>query len=156
MDYANNLVSLNRKNRRLRTTQKTLFEETLLLNENMEHIKWKITDEERTIAGYNCIRANGLLWDSVYVVAFYAEQIPISGGPESFNGLPGMILGLALPDEHVSWFATAIEVNVVKAGAIKPPNKGEIIQREAISAKLAKLFPNNLLIYREMLKLFLL
>jgi GLPGLI family protein len=30
--------------------------------------------------------------DSVFIVAFYTDQIVTSGGPESFNELPGMIL----------------------------------------------------------------
>ena len=31
----------------------------------------------------------------INVVAFYKDDIPVSGGPESFNGLPGMILQVA-------------------------------------------------------------
>ena len=34
--------------------------------------------------------------DTVYVVAFYTEDIPVSGGPEMFGGLPGMILELTV------------------------------------------------------------
>jgi GLPGLI family protein len=41
--------------------------------------------------------------DSVYIVAFYAEDIHVSSGPESFTGPPGMILKLSLPHEHVIW-----------------------------------------------------
>ncbi len=47
--------------------------------------------------------------DSIYVVAFYTDEILTTGGPESFTGLPGMILGIAIPHEHVSWFATKVE-----------------------------------------------
>ena len=31
----------------------------------------------------------------INAVAFYADDIPVSGGPESFNGLSGMILQVA-------------------------------------------------------------
>jgi len=31
----------------------------------------------------------------INAVAFYTDDIPVSGGPESFNGLPGMILQVA-------------------------------------------------------------
>ncbi|SJN18479.1 hypothetical protein FM107_01375 [Sphingobacterium sp. JB170] len=41
-------------------------------------------------------------------MAFYSESIIPTGGPESFCGLPGMILGVALPHENVSWFATKV------------------------------------------------
>ena len=48
---------------------------------------------------------------STYVIAFYANEIPIDGGPESINGLPGMILGLVVPSQHLSYFATKVEFN---------------------------------------------
>jgi len=31
----------------------------------------------------------------INAVAFYTDDIPVSGGPESFNGLPSMIFQLA-------------------------------------------------------------
>jgi GLPGLI family protein len=52
-----------------------------------------------------------LILDSIYVVAFYSEEIVPSGGPESFSGLPGMILGVALPHDNVTWFATKVEID---------------------------------------------
>lgn len=87
----------------------TIFDKKINMDEEPMAIKWKLTDETRNIAGYNCIRANGVFGDSIYVVAFYTEDIALSGGPEHFNGLPGMILGIALPHDHVTWFATKVE-----------------------------------------------
>ncbi|MFD2742452.1 MULTISPECIES: GLPGLI family protein [Sphingobacterium] len=94
-------------------------------------IKWKLTDEEREIAGYTCRRANGLMLDSIYVVAFYSSEFDIQGGPESFSGLPGMILGVALPHQNVTWFATEIS-NDVASGEIPivPPKKGKKITHD--------------------------
>jgi GLPGLI family protein len=63
--------------------------------------------------------------DTVFVVAFYAEQIIPSGGPESFAGLPGMILGLAVPRLFTTWFATKLEVMDVKETVLTPPKKGK-------------------------------
>lgn len=82
----------------------------IIIKDTVKNIKWKITDEYREIAGYNCRRANGLTSDSVYVVGYYAVEIPIDGGPESINGLPGLILGLVVPSQHVSYFATKVEI----------------------------------------------
>ncbi len=78
----------------------------------------------REIAGYTCRRANALVMDSIYVVAFYTEVIPVSSGPEIFSGLPGMILGVALPHENVTWFATSVKDNDTLK-EIKPPAKGK-------------------------------
>ncbi len=105
--------------------QKSVFEETFLVKDSTRKIKWKITDETRDIAGYTCRRANAIILDSVYVVAFYTERIPTPGGPESFSGLPGMILGVALPHENISWFATKVTEKVVDAKALTPPKKGK-------------------------------
>ena len=63
--------------------------------------------------------------DSIYVVAFYTDEILTSGGPESFSGLPGMILGISLPHEHVSWFATKVEAIPVPDSQLAPPVKGK-------------------------------
>ncbi|WP_300601940.1 GLPGLI family protein [Niabella sp.] len=102
-----NLVQTDLTKRNYVATKK-VFGTTYNLEDSLKKINWKITNEYRTIAGYECRRANAVIRDSIYVVAFYTSEIHVSGGPESFNGLPGMILGLALPHDHVSWFATAV------------------------------------------------
>ena len=44
-------------------------------------------------------------------MAFYTDEILVKGGPESFNGLPGMIMGIAVPRLSMTLFATKIELN---------------------------------------------
>ncbi len=105
--------------------QKKVFEQTYLVKDSVRKIKWKITDETRDIAGYTCRRANGLMLDSIYIVAFYTTQIPVPGGPESFNGLPGMILGVALPHENITWFATKVTEGNIPQNDIAAPKKGK-------------------------------
>lgn len=98
---------------------KKVYEEEIVVRDTQRDILWKFTNEVRDIAGYECRRANGLIADSIYVVAFYSVDILPNGGPESFSGLPGMILGVALPYEHVTWFATKVEL--VEQGSVKAP-----------------------------------
>jgi len=105
------------------TTEKIFFEETFLVKDSTRKINWKLTSEMRDIAGYECRRANAVILDSVYVVAFYTDKIPVSGGPESFCGLPGMILGVALPHDNITWFAKSVTDKPVTE--IKPPTKGK-------------------------------
>ncbi|WP_199121511.1 GLPGLI family protein [Pedobacter sp. ASV28] len=114
------------------TIQKKVFEQTYLLNDSTRKINWKITDEFRNIAGYNCRRANAIVMDSVYVVAFYTDEIAVSGGPESFSGLPGMILGVALPHDHVTWFATSVTDQVVTEDKLKIPTKGKPVNNKQL------------------------
>ncbi|PRD54397.1 GLPGLI family protein [Sphingobacterium gobiense] len=81
----------------------------VLIQDSLLHVKWKITNEYRNIAGYDCRRANGVTLDSVYVVAFYTDQIPLSAGPGTVHGLPGMILGLVVPEQHFNIYATDVK-----------------------------------------------
>jgi GLPGLI family protein len=114
------------------TSQKKVFEELYLVKDSTRKINWKITSEIRNIAGYDCRRANALILDSVYVVAFYSDQIPVSGGPESFTGLPGMILGVALPYEHITWFATKVTEGTVTDDKLKAPVKGKAVTNSGL------------------------
>jgi GLPGLI family protein len=91
-----------------RKSVKSVFEKKYVIADSLGETKWRISDEKRTIAGIECRKAVSIICDSVYVVAFYADEIPVSGGPESFGGLPGMILGLAIPRLHTTWFATRV------------------------------------------------
>lgn len=125
-------------NNNFSTTNKKVFDEQFLIKDTARKINWKITNETREIAGYTCRRANALVMDSVYVVAFYTEEIPLSGGPESFTGLPGMILGLALPHENVTWFATKVTDLPIAETALKIPAKGKLVTYNGLVTTLTK------------------
>ncbi|KQS41936.1 GLPGLI family protein [Pedobacter sp. Leaf194] len=115
-------------------SQKNVYEELYLVKDSLRKINWKITDETREIAGYDCRRANALIMDSIYVVAYFTNQIEVSGGPESFTGLPGMILGLALPHENMTWFATKVTETTVPEKDFLPPTKGKSTTNKGLSA----------------------
>jgi GLPGLI family protein len=89
---------------------KTVYEQKFYVQDTVRKIEWKIADEMRTIANYRCRKAVGKMFDSVYVVAYYTEDIPTSGGPEMFAGLPGMILEIAVPRLHTTWIAQNIDI----------------------------------------------
>ena len=89
--------------------EKNAYNESRIIQDSLVKIRWKLTDETRDIGGFECRRANGLVYDSIYIVAFYTDAIMTKGGPEGFHGLPGMILGLALPHYHITYFATRID-----------------------------------------------
>ena len=107
------------------TAQKTVFNTSFILTDSMRHLDWRITNEVRTIAGFECRKATAVMFDSVYVIAFYTDQILASAGPESFSGLPGMILGLAIPRINSTWFATKLELVPVTDKDVAIPVKGK-------------------------------
>ena len=117
------------------SVQKNVFDEIFLVKDTTRSIKWKITNETREIAGYSCRRANAIIMDSVYVVAFYTDQIPVSSGPDTFSGLPGMILGVALPHENVTWFATSVTDKPLDKPLV-PPVKGKVVDSKSFQTTL--------------------
>jgi GLPGLI family protein len=121
-------------------SQKKVFEQLFLVQDSLRRIQWKITDETRTIAGFQCRRANAIIMDSVYVVAFYTDEIISSGGPESFSGLPGMILGVALPHQHVTWFATKIYARQTTEADFRIPAKGKKVNNRVLKETLQDSF----------------
>ncbi|MCK9402380.1 MAG: GLPGLI family protein [Chitinophagaceae bacterium] len=120
------------------STQKDVFENTYLIKDSLRKLEWRITDETRDIAGFECRKAVTKICDSVYVVAFYTDQIPVSSGPESFGGLPGLILGLAVPRLYTTWFATKLELIDPSIAQLNPVQKGKKVTREQLFAELKK------------------
>lgn len=107
------------------TAEKKIFEKTYLIQDSFRKWNWKITEEFRKIAGFNCRRAETVINDSLYIIAFYTDGILAPGGPESFNGLPGMILGVVMPRLNLTYFATKIDNYLPLEKDITPPTKGD-------------------------------
>ena len=99
--------------------------------------QWKITGEVRDIAGFECKKAITKINDSVVVVAFYTDQILVKGGPENFNGLPGMILGLAVPRLALTLFATKLELTTPPL-AFNLPSKPKFVKHSQIALDVEK------------------
>jgi GLPGLI family protein len=112
------------------TQQKTIafkkvYEQNFLINDSIRKCTWKILDEVRTIAGFNCRKATTRINDSVVVVAFYTDKIAVSGGPEMFAGLPGMIMELAIPRLYTTWVAQNVTIVNVGEAELTVPEKGK-------------------------------
>ena len=104
--------------------QREVFEKNYLITDSLRKYEWKITNEIREIAGYDCKKAITKICDSVYVVAYYTEDIMVSNGPENFYGLPGMILGIAVPRLATTWFASKVEAKEPTNIELTPKLKG--------------------------------
>jgi GLPGLI family protein len=117
-------------------SQKTVFESVFSINDTLRKIEWKMSPDTRTIAGFECRKATAIIMDSVFVVAFFSDQVVPAGGPESFAGLPGMILGLAIPRLNSTWFATKLEIIEVKPTVFTAPKKGKKITNSELRNQL--------------------
>jgi len=136
--FANKNTIYTDYSRNISISQKPIYEETFLVEDSLLNIKWKITPDTRDIAGFECRKAVGILFDTVAVFAFYTDELMISGGPEGIHGLPGMILGMGIPRLHATWFATKVQVIDVPVSRIQPEKKGKKLNRKEMLQTLNK------------------
>lgn len=112
----------------------------LLTSGPQRKITWKLDpNDQRQIAGFNCRKAQTVLFDSVYVFAYYTDEIKISGGPMGLNGLPGMILGVTIPRMYTSWIATGLKLTPPEAKIMTAPTKGKKKTETEIKAAIEQL-----------------
>jgi GLPGLI family protein len=125
-------------NRSTKYVIKTMWGEELHLTDTLTSQKWQITESSRKIAGYMCRKAIWQANDSTRIYAWFSYDLIPSTGPESFNGLPGTILGLANEDGGIVYFAKKVEVLVPEASLFIPPKKKKIYKTEELKAELTK------------------
>lgn len=71
----------------------TMQSKTYLVQDSLRCQDWKILNDLKEVAGHLCMNAS---WEDTLkqqkIVAWFALDIPHSGGPERLCGLPGLIL----------------------------------------------------------------
>lgn len=112
--------------------QKSIAGSNFYVEDSIPPIAWRLTNESHIIAGFNCRKAVGVIMDSVYIFAFYTDEILIPGGPCSINGLPGMILGVTIPRMYTSFIATKVMLDGVKEAELKPISAKKYNSRTAL------------------------
>lgn len=97
-------------NQGFRHSELNLFGESFIIKDSIRKRTWKITENRRTIAKYDCRQAIWEMNDSTRIYAWYSEDIIPTVGPETYNGLPGAILGVAAEDGRIVYFAKSVEI----------------------------------------------
>jgi GLPGLI family protein len=117
---------------------KPMWGEELHLTDSMFKRKWQITESSRKIAGYACRKAVWQANDSTRIYAWFSYDIVPATGPESFNGLPGTILGLATEDGGVVYFAKKVEVLTPTPATFILPKKKKVYTIPELKAQMEK------------------
>lgn len=134
------------------------FSKRFLVVESMEQPKWELGTESKKIGQYTVYKATmttvdtKIDWGGIFrrgrrgaqkdstktkdnaaqkmlnVTAWYTPQIPVSSGPESYWGLPGLILELNAG--RTTMLCTEIVINPSEPVSIEKPKKGTKVTRE--------------------------
>jgi GLPGLI family protein len=129
-------------NTQTQVEKRELGDKDYVIEDTLHHITWKLMDTTKTILGYACKKATGKTERGSDVEAWYTEDIPVSSGPEIFDGLPGMILQIDINKEELVTTAISIEKSADKK-ELKEPSKGKKITPGDFAAKQKELFGNQ-------------
>lgn len=125
-------------NKNMKYTIKDFWGEELHIADTLTKRKWQITSSTRKIAGYTCRKAIWHANDSTRIYAWFSYDLVCSTGPESFNGLPGTMLGLATEDGGVIYFAKKVDIIPVPPAALITPKKKKVYQNKELINELTK------------------
>lgn len=110
-------------------TRQTEFMGRTFLVSSDKTTGWKMTGRQKEILGHSCQEAV-LERDSAKTVAWFASDIPVSAGPSSWIGLPGLVLEVEGDGGRMSLVATAIKGPEIAAAELTPPTKGKKVTGE--------------------------
>jgi len=100
------------------------FGKQFLVTGDIKKCLWKITGEQKTLLDMVCQKA--VLQDTAQnVVAWFTTQLPIGGGPNGYNGLPGMILSLDIDEGSRVITAERIIYRDLLPEELSKPDKGK-------------------------------
>jgi GLPGLI family protein len=108
--------------------EKDFMGKKFLIEGEKKVMAWKITGNMKSILGYPCMEA--VYSDtSQNMIAYFAPGLPLSGGPQIYGGLPGLILELDINEGERIFVATSIQLEEPTV-SIQKPVKGKKMNRD--------------------------
>jgi len=127
-----------------RMTRIDVFGQSVYIRDTINKIPWKITENTRNLAGYSCQMAFYKKDSTTTVYAWYTQELIPPIGPETFSGLPGVILGLATEDGGIVYFAKSVEIQEIKSENLHYElKKNKVYTKEKIKEEILRLMGNN-------------
>lgn len=147
MSFGGDAVTYHNFETGTRVSERELSAKTYLVEDNINKLNWKLTDESKTILNQRVVKAtaeryssrmmmnmeNGVMTrkevpDTARIVAWFAPNIPVSAGPDFQGQLPGLILEVDINNGRT--VITAIELSPkVNVASIKAPSRGKKISQ---------------------------
>jgi GLPGLI family protein len=116
-----------------------LLGKMFLIQDSLKTNLWKLQGDTKNIGIYTCFKAtlerevksvsemDEVTKETQTVTAWYTPQIPVSNGPEQFQGLPGLILELSYDSQTI--LCSKISLNPSKPIKIKEPTSGDSVSQ---------------------------
>lgn len=144
--------------------ERAFFEKEFLIVDSLKQYKWKLSEETKTIAKQLCKKAITMITapqmrmrisrggenntdtaanapmkpKETELVVWYAENIPVSVGPDNYTGLPGVIMEMDV--DNGASVTTAVEVSTkYPKKELVQPTKGEKMTRAQFQENMQKL-----------------
>jgi GLPGLI family protein len=126
-----------------RTEKKEFMDKTFIVDDTITKLKWKMTSETKVIMNHTCMKAttqkistqmrmnidNGVMekkevQDTSTIVAWFANDIPVSAGPAEYQGqLPGLIMEMDINNGKQKFTAKSISEKADLAVIKEPTGK---------------------------------
>lgn len=146
------------------TNQTDLMGKTFLIQDTLFKRDWKLTNETKNIGEYTCYKATytysrdsknftigtdgspteTVKKEEIVITAWYTPQIPVSNGPDDYQGLPGLIM--EIHDGKRTLVCNKITLSQDGNFKIEAPDNGKKVTQkeyEEISEKKMKEFINQ-------------
>lgn len=107
--------------------QRNIFGRPFRIEHELDGGEWKLTNEQRTILGYTCMKAVAGP-DTLQTIAWFTPQIPVASGPATYGELPGLIL--ELERDNVMIKATELVAEIEQPELMEVPSKGKKVTEE--------------------------
>ena len=147
--------------------ERAFFEKEFLIIDSLKQYKWKLSEETKTIAKQLCKKATTMITapqmmrmrvsmgrggenntdttantprapKETELVVWYAENIPVSFGPDNYSGLPGVIM--EIDQDNGATVTTAVEVSAkYPKKELVAPTKGDKMNRVQFQENMQKL-----------------
>ena len=111
------------------TRQQEFLGKNFLIQDDLRKYDWKVSTERRKILDYVCMKATTVLDTATSVEAWFAPGIAVSTGPESYNGLPGVILMIDVNNGQNLIVAKEVNLDKVDNTLFVKPSKGKKVSR---------------------------
>jgi GLPGLI family protein len=122
---------------------RVMFEKKFIVDDSIRPLKWKMSDETKTILNHLCRKATAVNYtkrmmmnmdngkmekkeidDTSNIVAWFTTDIPVSGGPAEYQGqLPGLILAMDISNGRQVFQAIEISDKAELASIKEPQGK---------------------------------